>query len=725
MEPLSERRRASSYEDPRLEIHELRARNDFKLKSAFEIIFEKYGQDFSGLGDEIDLETGEIVVNNGHILGMRDEVDVGYDQDDTEGDELANDMLSDSGEEDRPVEYMEKSLDLRGEEQKQPTTIARSKTSRSVMDIEDSLMRDVQDIDLVPPEGNSIGLKSTVAAPPFSSLQTRSDLKQLVSESGNPGRNLETIDANAHLVSPNMMSFGSSRSCDNPVLPRSGVKTPDPYEAVVEPAWRAPPLPVRADGRETRAAKTRLPDRIETRRQRSLSPTKGSLWAPEKTPSRRRRDARRTRLSRLLPPSSGPTVARQPRGELGMAPKGLTTPSEHREALSAPPARACSVKVKRRLHESSPATGNRFWNDSPLRAQADGFGSTEEDKLPIDLKATTEKDFHGLESHLPGETWHGMKSRWYATGSSGRLWTEGDDQLLWHLKTNTKLVERDLVPYFSGKTQRQIRYRWYHSKDFARNKDIFNTTLPGIATVRDDRWLQELIANSMLPPAGQDEEPSPAEPAQHPLQHDEQSMPGREVTGDSASITAAGINTELGLNLDISHNVVDTKEEPLERPLLTPTEKSATLIPVQKSSPVTVQQSPHQNNSAKVIVPRTSSSSKPKSKVVRRPSKSRRRVRQSTHSNPRTNDARLQPNEIQSTPFRSQHHSSRFTKPTPAVSFTSMLDYDSEEDELSLSWVEKTIETPKIGRATTPVSTARKCGTLGFKCTRSVCLRCA
>lgn len=719
MGPHFERRRVSSHEDPRLEIHELRARNDFKLKSAFETIFDKYGQDFSGLGDEIDLETGEIVVNNGHILGMRDEVDVGYDQDDTEGDELANDMLSDSEEEDLPVESMEKSLDLREQEQEQPTTTADSKPSQSVMDGLSTLMRDVQDIDLVLLEGEMAGEISTSAAGPFASLQ-RSDFStwesdlQLVSESGNPGRTLDTIDANAHLVPPNMMSFGSSRSCGNRVLPLSGVKPPDPYEAVVEPAWRAPPLPVRAYGREMMAATTRLPDITDTRRQKSLSPTKGSLWAPEKPPSRRRQGPRRARLSGLLSPSSGPTVAIRPRGELGMAPKGLTTPSEPGEALSSPPARACSVKVRRRLHESSPATGNHFWNGSSLRAQADGLWSTEEDKLSIPPKATTEKDVHRLENHLPGGTWHSIKGHPDAIGSSTRLWTEGDDRLLWHLKTNTKLVERELVPYFSGKTQRQIMYRWHYSKDFARNKEMFNTTLPGIATARDDRWLLELIANSMLPPA---------EPAQHPLQHDEQSDLGREVTGNSASITATGIDTELGLNLDISHDVVDMKEEPLERPSFTPTEKSAILIPSQKPSPVTVQPSPHKNDSAKVIMPRTSSSSEPKSKLVRRPSKSRRRVRQSTRSNPRTTGAKLHANAISSTPFRSQRHSTRFSKPTPAISFTSMLGYDSEEDELSRP--EKIIGTPKIGRATTQVSTARKCGTLGFKCTRSVCLRCA
>lgn len=46
-----------------------------KLKSRFESIFEKYGRDFSGIGDEVDLETGNVIVNNGHLQRMANETD--------------------------------------------------------------------------------------------------------------------------------------------------------------------------------------------------------------------------------------------------------------------------------------------------------------------------------------------------------------------------------------------------------------------------------------------------------------------------------------------------------------------------------------------------------------------------------------------------------------------------------------------------------------------------
>lgn len=63
--------------DPDVQLKQTRAQLDLKLKSKFEAIFEKYGRDFAGIGDEIDLRTGEIVVDNGHLLEMQDERDDG------------------------------------------------------------------------------------------------------------------------------------------------------------------------------------------------------------------------------------------------------------------------------------------------------------------------------------------------------------------------------------------------------------------------------------------------------------------------------------------------------------------------------------------------------------------------------------------------------------------------------------------------------------------------
>ncbi|KAL4989825.1 hypothetical protein BDW68DRAFT_195442 [Aspergillus falconensis] len=58
---------ADEYETSDIDLQEARAQNDLRLKSIFEGIFEKYGRDFTDVGDEIDLKTGKITVNNGHI----------------------------------------------------------------------------------------------------------------------------------------------------------------------------------------------------------------------------------------------------------------------------------------------------------------------------------------------------------------------------------------------------------------------------------------------------------------------------------------------------------------------------------------------------------------------------------------------------------------------------------------------------------------------------------
>jgi hypothetical protein len=62
---------------PDFDLPAARAQNDSRLKSLFEGIFAKYSQDFTDVGDEINLATGNIVVDNGHLLGLRTEDDTG------------------------------------------------------------------------------------------------------------------------------------------------------------------------------------------------------------------------------------------------------------------------------------------------------------------------------------------------------------------------------------------------------------------------------------------------------------------------------------------------------------------------------------------------------------------------------------------------------------------------------------------------------------------------
>ncbi|KAI1501171.1 hypothetical protein F5X99DRAFT_383590 [Biscogniauxia marginata] len=60
-------------QDPMYQLDKGRAKAATRLKSIFESIFEKYERDFTGVGDEIDLRTGEIIVDNGHLQSLEDE----------------------------------------------------------------------------------------------------------------------------------------------------------------------------------------------------------------------------------------------------------------------------------------------------------------------------------------------------------------------------------------------------------------------------------------------------------------------------------------------------------------------------------------------------------------------------------------------------------------------------------------------------------------------------
>ncbi|ORY55487.1 uncharacterized protein BCR38DRAFT_125058 [Pseudomassariella vexata] len=62
-------------QDPMYQLDKRRAKATSKLKFRFEHIFNKYEKDFEGVGDEINLHTGEVVVDHGHIQSLQDEKD--------------------------------------------------------------------------------------------------------------------------------------------------------------------------------------------------------------------------------------------------------------------------------------------------------------------------------------------------------------------------------------------------------------------------------------------------------------------------------------------------------------------------------------------------------------------------------------------------------------------------------------------------------------------------
>src|SRR3569833_2779909 len=100
-------------QDPGYQLDRSRAKAAFKLKSTFEHIFEKYEKDFTDIGDEIDLNTGEIVVDNGHLRALDDKVDGASDIQSSRQPELATQARSeaDSLEEEERILHGSRKVD--------------------------------------------------------------------------------------------------------------------------------------------------------------------------------------------------------------------------------------------------------------------------------------------------------------------------------------------------------------------------------------------------------------------------------------------------------------------------------------------------------------------------------------------------------------------------------------------------------------------------------------
>ena len=73
----SARPAAADYDPDDPDLEAARKENEARFSKALGSIFAKYGKDFDDVGDEIDLATGEVVINNGHLQRMQHEQDSG------------------------------------------------------------------------------------------------------------------------------------------------------------------------------------------------------------------------------------------------------------------------------------------------------------------------------------------------------------------------------------------------------------------------------------------------------------------------------------------------------------------------------------------------------------------------------------------------------------------------------------------------------------------------
>ena len=249
MEPPFKRQRLAGSSYPEVDLHTRRAQNDFRLKSIFESIFEKYGRDFDGIGDEIDLRTGEIVVNNGHIQGMTNERDAGGSG--YSAKKLGN--LDHDGQ--TLIEYTQEHPEALGSSDEEDADVVEETEASEQSDfVADSLIGDVPD---------------------------SSHLQQL-GEKSRRAVLVPSDDEEDELASSDVE--WASQNKDRPGVRESFNLLQDSFpfvdEPAIDPVWRAPPLPsiTRLERESERIGLTSVDDMRECSDEERAGI---SLWAPE------------------------------------------------------------------------------------------------------------------------------------------------------------------------------------------------------------------------------------------------------------------------------------------------------------------------------------------------------------------------------------------------------------------------------------------------------------
>ena len=240
--------------DPDVQLEQTRAQLDLKLKSKFEAIFEKYGRDFTGIGDEIDLRTGEIVVDNGHLLEMEDERDDGTGRPSLleaftqEPDETFGSTEADDDE---------------------PDEVHESHVKPEDMEEDDMILFQTSDVPSGRPE----------TPPPRSGL-----VKDLLSDQHEDDNTVAAPKTSYPSESEILAQFGQELG---PKIARYVSQQRAPDDSAIEPAWRTPGLPLATPGKRP-ILKSIL---LQPDSDRSPSPKgSSSVWAPKMPRGRPRRD---------------------------------------------------------------------------------------------------------------------------------------------------------------------------------------------------------------------------------------------------------------------------------------------------------------------------------------------------------------------------------------------------------------------------------------------------
>ncbi|KAK2625463.1 hypothetical protein QTJ16_004775 [Diplocarpon rosae] len=292
--------------DPEADLHQKRARLDDKLKSKFESIFKKYERNFDGVGDEIDMETGEIVVNNGHLMQMMGEQDVGEEHvachATREYSEGPDEVPSSSFDE---TEMMDAEDDDEENDE--------DETSEDIMD-------DMEEDDMILrgfAKANRFQQVRISNAPPRPKVRRQDSIRRPAANKRLPSR-ADILAQFGPQLGPQIVEYVSKKHVqeDEPVetpLRASAQPAKVPVARKIEPAWRAPALPSAGPSQQPESV-WRVPDLASPAfvrqpakkltvtapaESRSPSPEASrSIWAPIRTRARRRLIAENNALFR-------------------------------------------------------------------------------------------------------------------------------------------------------------------------------------------------------------------------------------------------------------------------------------------------------------------------------------------------------------------------------------------------------------------------------------------
>lgn len=298
-----------SYEEdaPEDDLQVTRQKLDNKLKSTFEAIFEKYGKDFTGVGDEIDLRTGEIIVDNGHVAEMHAENDAGEARgrgmlraftEEPEHARLPQEDVEDSNATDEAHEDTDTDYHVRGRQMlraftQEPELGQDDGTEEDENEYDGDTSKlnpideDESDDDDILYQNSGVIPAKSMAPPPRPPLHKPYQQKPQ-----------STFHAPGSLPRQQLWSTGTTDRSEPDILGQFGQELGpriDEYvsrqksvdEGSIDPKWRTPALPAATAGKRP-ILKSMI---LQPDTERSRSPNGDSLWAPEKKKQRRRRKA--------------------------------------------------------------------------------------------------------------------------------------------------------------------------------------------------------------------------------------------------------------------------------------------------------------------------------------------------------------------------------------------------------------------------------------------------